>query len=124
MMEIKLTRKTGFYGMGSPLVLWIDGKKTKSISNNQSITLDVTAPFTMQITFFWLKSPIYTITRPAASYVVKMNLLLLQLYPFLFLASGLSAVYVQQFVYSLVVILVMLVFFFYIKNQAYIIKEE
>ena len=47
-----------------------------------------------------------------------------QSYPFLFLASGLSAVYVQQFGYSLVVILVMLAFFFYIKNQAYIIKEE
>lgn len=78
----------------------------------------------MQITFFGLKSPIYTITHPAASYVVKMNLLLLQSYPFLFLASGLSAVYVQQFGYSLVVILVMLAFFFYIKNQAYIIKEE
>ena len=52
MMEIKLTRKTGFMEWAVPLVLWIDGKKTKSISNNQSITLDVTAPFTMQITFF------------------------------------------------------------------------
>lgn len=123
-MKIKLTRKTGFYGMGSPIVLWINGKKTRSISNNQSIILEVTAPFTMQITFFWLKSPIYTVIHPATNYVVKMNLLLLQLYPFLFLAGGLSAVYMQRLIYSLLVILVMIAFFFYIKNQVYIIKEE
>lgn len=123
-MKIKLTRKTGFYGMGSPIVLWINGKKTRSINNNQSITFEVTAPFTMQITFFGLKSPVYTATHPAASYVVEMNLLLLQLYPFLFFAGGLSAVYMQRLIYSLLVILVMIAFFFYIKNQAYIIKEE
>ncbi len=118
-----MTRKTGFYGMGSPLVLRINGEKVRSINNNQTITIDVTAPFTMQITFFWLKSPIYKVTHPAHSYIVTMNLLLLQLYPFLFLASGLSAAYVQRLSYSLLVILLMIVFFLFIKNQAYVIKE-
>lgn len=53
-----------------------------------------------------------------------MNLLLLQIYPFLFLGSGLSALWLHNLIYSMFVVLVMIGFFFFIKNQAYVIKEE
>lgn len=123
-MEIHFTRRTGFYGMGSPIQLRINGEKKQYLNHNQSVMVEVDTPFTMQVSFYWLKSPVYTVTHPNERYVITMNLLLLQIYPFLFLASGLSAIYIQHFIYSLLVILVMIAFFFYIKNQAYVIKEE
>jgi hypothetical protein len=124
MMEIQLSRRTGFYGMGSPIQLQIDGKKKQSLAHNQSVLLEVDPPFTMQVSFYWLKSPVYTITHPSKQYVIMMNLLLLQMYPLLFLASGVSTLYVSHFLYRLFVILGMIGFFFYIKNKAYVIKEE
>ncbi len=44
-----------------------------------------------------------------------MNLLLLQIYPFLFLGSGLSALWLHNLIYSMFVVLVMIGFFFHQK---------
>ncbi|OBS62925.1 hypothetical protein [Enterococcus mundtii] len=121
-MEVNVTRDTGFYGMGSPIILRVDDRKI-SLGQNQSVTLDVDAPFQMQVTFFWLKSPVYTIAEPTKNYRITMNLLLLQLYPVLFLFTGISAVAIQSILYSLLIVVVMIGFFLFIKNKAYVIKE-
>lgn len=121
-MEVNVTRDTEFYGMGSPITLRVDDRKI-SLGQNQSVTLDVDAPFQMQVTFFWLKSPVYTITEPTKNYRITMNLLLLQLYPVLFLFTGISAVAIQSILYSLLIVVVMIGFFLFIKNKAYVIKE-
>ncbi|MFP1647425.1 hypothetical protein [Enterococcus mundtii] len=121
-MEVNVTRDTGFYGMGSPITLRVDDQKI-SLGQNQSVTLDVDAPFQMQVTFFWLKSPVYTIAEPTKNYRITMNLLLLQLYPVLFLFTGISAVAIQSILYSLLIVVVMIGFFLFIKNKAYVIKE-
>lgn len=52
-----------------------------------------------------------------------MNLILLQMYPLLFLFTGISAVFMQSILYSLLIVVVMIGFFFFIKNKAYVIKE-
>ncbi len=52
-----------------------------------------------------------------------MNLLLLQLYPVLFLFTGISAVAIQSILYSLLIVVVMIGFFLFIKNKVYVIKE-
>ncbi|WP_066025530.1 hypothetical protein [Enterococcus mundtii] len=121
-MEVNVTRDTGFYGMGSPITLRVDDQKI-SLGQNQSVTLDVDVPFQMQVTFFWLKSPVYTIAEPTKNYRITMNLLLLQLYPVLFLFTGISAVAIQSILYSLLIVVVMIGFFLFIKNKAYVIKE-
>lgn len=121
-MEVNVTRDTGFYGMGSPITLRVDDRKI-SLGQNQSVTLDVDTPFQMQVTFFWLKSPVYTITEPTKNYRITMNLLLLQLYPVLFLFTGISAVAIQSILYSLLIVVVMIGFFLFIKNKVYVIKE-
>ncbi|EYT96120.1 hypothetical protein QJ527_11025 [Enterococcus mundtii] len=121
-MEVNVTRDTGFYGMGSPITLRVDDWKI-SLGQNQSVTLDVDAPFQMQVTFFWLKSPVYTIAEPTKNYRITMNLLLLQLYPVLFLFTGISAIAIQSILYSLLIVVVMIGFFLFIKNKAYVIKE-
>lgn len=121
-MEVNVTRDTGFYGMGSPIILRVDDRKI-SLGQNQSVTLDVDVPFQMQVTFFWLKSPVYTIAEPTKNYRITMNLLLLQLYPVLFLFTGISAVAIQSILYSLLIVVVMIGFFLFIKNKAYVIKE-
>ncbi|EGO9936200.1 hypothetical protein IDD99_001136 [Enterococcus faecium] len=123
-MKTTFIRKTGFYGMGSSIQLRINNEKRSFLNHEQKITLDLEVPFTMQVTFYWLKSPIYTVKEAKPVYVITMNSLILQIYPFLFLATGLGAVFLQNLFFSFFAVVVMFAFFFYIKNRAYLIKEE
>ena len=123
-MKTTFIRKTGFYGMGSSIQLRINNEKRSFLSHEQKITLDLEVPFTMQVTFYWLKSPVYTVKEAKPVYVITMNSLILQIYPFLFLATGLGAVFLQNLFFSFFAVVVMFAFFFYIKNRAYLIKEE
>lgn len=123
-MKTTFIRKTGFYGMGSSIQLRINNEKRSFLNHEQKITLDLEVPFTMQVTFYWLKSPVYTVKEAKPVYVITMNSLILQIYPFLFLATGLGAVFLQNIFFSFFAVVVMFAFFFYIKNRAYLIKEE
>ena len=123
-MKTTFIRKTGFYGMGSSIQLRINDEKRSVLSHEQKITLDLEVPFTMQVTFYWLKSPVYTVKEAKPAYVITMNYLILQIYPFLFLATGLGAVFLQNLFFSFFAVIVLIEFFFYIKNRAYLIKEE
>lgn len=123
-MKTTFIRKTGFYGMGSSIQLRINNEKRSVLSHEQKITLDLEVPFTMQVTFYWLKSPVYTVKEAKPAYVITMNYLILQIYPFLFLATGLGAVFLQNLFFSFFAVIVLIAFFFYIKNRAYLIKEE
>ncbi|HGL5643850.1 TPA: hypothetical protein ACKFO9_000857 [Enterococcus faecium] len=123
-MKTTFIRKTGFYGMGSSIQLRINNEKRSVLNHEQKITLDLEVPFTMQVTFYWLKSPVYTVKEAKPAYVITMNYLILQIYPFLFLATGLGAVFLQNLFFSFFAVIVLFAFFFYIKNRAYLIKEE
>ena len=123
-MKTTFIRKTGFYGMGSSIQLRINNEKRSVLNHEQKITLDLEVPFTMQVTFYWLKSPVYTVKEAKPVYVITMNSLILQIYPFLFLATGLGAVFLQNLFFSFFAVVVLFAFFFYIKNRAYLIKEE
>ena len=123
-MKTTFIRKTGFYGMGSSIQLRINNEKRSVLNHEQKITLDLEVPFTMQVTFYWLKSPVYTVKEAKPVYVLTMNGLILQIYPFLFLATGLGAVFLQNLFFSFFAVIVLFAFFFYIKNRAYLIKEE
>ncbi|EGP4778238.1 hypothetical protein F6325_000336 [Enterococcus faecium] len=123
-MKTTFIRKTGFYGMGSSIQLRINNEKRSFLNHEQKITLDLEVPFTMQVTFYWLKSPVYTVKEAKPVYVITMNSLILQIYPLLFLATGLGAVFLQNLFFSFFAVVVMFAFFFYIKNRAYLIKEE
>ncbi len=123
-MKTTFIRKTGFYGMGSSIQLRINNEKRSFLNHEQKITLDLEVPFTMQVTFYWLKSPVYTVKEAKLVYVITMNSLILQIYPFLFLATGLGAVFLQNLFFSFFAVVVMFAFFFYIKKRAYLIKEE
>ncbi|SJX71319.1 hypothetical protein FM130_11405 [Enterococcus faecium] len=123
-MKTTFIRETGFYGMGSSIQLRINNEKRSFLNHEQKITLDLEVPFTMQVTFYWLKSPVYTVKEAKPVYVITMNSLILQIYPFLFLATGLGAVFLQNLFFSFFAVVVMFAFFFYIKNRAYLIKEE
>ncbi|KEI50709.1 hypothetical protein P742_0106660 [Enterococcus faecium UC8668] len=123
-MKTTFIRKTGFYGMGSSIQLRINNEKRSVLNHEQKVTLDLEVPFTMQVTFYWLKSPVYTVKEAKPVYVITMNSLILQIYPFLFLATGLGAVFLQNLFFSFFAVVVMFAFFFYIKNRAYLIKEE
>ena len=109
--------------MGSSIQLRINNENTSFLNPEQKITLDLEVPFTMQVTFYWLKSPVYTVKEAKPVYVITMNSLILQIYPFLFLATGLGP-FSYKIYFSVFAVVVMFAFFFYIKNRAYLIKEE
>ncbi|WP_275400018.1 hypothetical protein [Enterococcus faecium] len=123
-MKTTFIRKTGFYGMGSSIQLRINNEKRSVLNHEQKITLDLEVPFTMQVTFYWLKSPVYTVKEAKPVYAITMNGLILQIYPFLFLVTGLGAVFLQNLFFSFFAVIVLFAFVFYIKNRAYLIKEE
>ena len=105
-MKTTFIRKTGFYGMGSSIQLRINNEKRSVLNHEQKITLDL------------------EVKEAKPVYVITMNGLILQIYPFLFLATGLGAVFLQNLFFSFFAVIVLFAFFFYIKNRAYLIKEE
>ena len=56
--------------MGSSIQLRINNEKRSVLNHEQKITLDLEVPFTMQVTFYWLKSPVYTVKEAKPVYVI------------------------------------------------------
>ncbi|MGM0124242.1 hypothetical protein IGI37_001616 [Enterococcus sp. AZ194] len=126
-MKLFVTRQTGFYGMGSPIDLLVNGEKKTVLQHQQTKELDLpNKPLTLQIKFsFLLRSPIYTIQpSPIKSYTVVMNPKLIQIYLILFV----SMLCIPLFLRSLWLMLILLVLFvFFLKNmasKAYLLKEN
>ncbi|MFV0557142.1 MAG: hypothetical protein ACK5MW_00625 [Enterococcus sp.] len=122
-MQLKLTRKTGFFGMGSPLVVRITQEQKALLNHQQTVQLELPNQMcTVQVTFFLLKSPVYQVHQTTAL-EVTMNPKLLLVYLLLFALMFLLPVMVIN-PWSILVILIfygcwMRHFF----RQAYLIKE-
>ena len=123
-MKTTFIRKTGFYGMGSSIQLRINNEKRSVLNHEQKITLDLEVPFTMQVTFYWLKSPVYTVKEAKPVYVITMNGLILQIYRSYFWQLDWGPFSYKILFFSFFAVIVLFAFFFYIKNRAYLIKEE
>ncbi|EPH95472.1 hypothetical protein D920_02415 [Enterococcus faecalis 13-SD-W-01] len=121
-MKIRFTRQTGFYGMGSPIQLLINGKPAFWLNNDQSKEVEVEEHFTVQAKFYLLKSPVYHIEKPKTAYLITMNPKVLRIYLLFFLMF--LPIFIRNIVISLLLLILFFFFLFRGLKQAYLIKED
>lgn len=126
-MDIRFTRHTGFYGMGSPLEILIDGQVVSTIQQNETRQLLVSdTAKSIQIKFFWLKSPRYEIinTGSLKDYEIIMNPQLIAIYVVLFGLMLCLPLAFYSLAASVVLIIAVLATISHFLNKAYLLKEH
>ncbi|MBF0009463.1 hypothetical protein HAX40_00540 [Enterococcus casseliflavus] len=131
-MELELTRRTGFYGMGSPLEIMQGKKRIAAINHQQTIFLALAEQTPIRVRMFFLESQPFQLPQgqSALKLEVVMNPALKRVYIgfylSLFLMIGVLGL-LSISLYSLIFVGVYLVAYFvfvliYLK-KAYLIKE-
>lgn len=131
-MELQLTRRTGFYGMGSPLEVMQGKKRIAAINHQQTIFLALAEQTPIRVRMFFLESQPFQLPKgqSALKLEVVMNPALKRIYIgfylSLFLMMGVLGL-LSISLYSLLFVGVYLVAYFvfvliYLK-KAYLIKE-
>ena len=131
-MELQLTRRTGFYGMGSPLEVMQGKKRITAINHQQTIFLALAEQTPIRVHMFFLESQPFQLPKgqSALKLEVVMNPALKRIYIgfylSLFLMMGVLGL-LSISLYSLLFVGVYLVAYFvfvliYLK-KAYLIKE-
>lgn len=131
-MELQLTRRTGFYGMGSPLEVMQGKKRIAAINHQQTIFLALAEQTPIRVRMFFLESQPFQLPKgqSALKLEVVMNPTLKRVYIgfylSLFLMMGVLGLFSIS-LYSLLFVGVYLVAYFvfvliYLK-KAYLIKE-
>lgn len=131
-MELQLTRRTGFYGMGSPLEVMQGKKRIAAINHQQTIFLGLAEQTPIRVRMFFLESQPFHLPKDqsALKLEVVMNPALKRIYIgfylSLFLMMGVLGL-LSISLYSLLFVGVYLVAYFvfvliYLK-KAYLIKE-
>lgn len=125
-MEVEITRKTGFYGMASSLLVKKNQKKWFSINQSETKTVTISEPeATIQVSFFALKSKPFIIrnNRNRLQLEITMNPILVSIYLILFLAIALAAFFSVSLLGILLLLLMYVVYFCVMLKNAYLIKE-
>lgn len=131
-MELQLTRRTGFYGMGSPLEVMQGKKRIAAINHQQTIFLALAEQTPIRVRMFFLESQPFQLPKgqSALKLEVVMNPALKRIYIgfylSLFLMMGVLGL-LSISLYSLLFVGVYLVAYFvfvliYLK-KVYLIKE-
>ncbi|MFS1028406.1 hypothetical protein ACFC89_06950 [Enterococcus casseliflavus] len=102
-MELQLTRRTGFYGMGSPLEVMQGKKRIAAINHQQTIFLALAEQTPIRVRMFFLESQPFQLPKgqSALKLEVVMNPALKRIYIgfylSLFLMMGYWAYYPSPF---------------------------
>lgn len=125
-MEIYLRRATGFFGMASPLALYVNGEKYTTINHNEEKKVQVPESSVLQIRFFWSKSNQMQLsdTNSVQRLVVTMNPFVLQAYVCFFLLTSFFGLILNQPVALLIGIFIYGCLLPYVLKKVYVIKEE
>lgn len=125
-MEVRITRKTGFYGMASSLLVKKNQQKWFSINQGETKTVTISEPeATIQVSFFALKSKPITIhnNQNQLQLEITMNPILVSIYFILFLAIALAAFFRVSLFGVVILLLMYVVYFCVMLKNAYLIKE-
>ena len=125
-MEVQMTRKTGFYGMASSILVKKDQQKWFSINQNQTKTLIMSEPeATIQVSFFALKSkPLIIYNNQNVLFLeITTNPIFVSIYLVLFLAVALVAFFKLSILGVAILLLLYIVYFGVMLKNTYIIKE-
>lgn len=125
-MKILITRNTGFYGMGSPLQVLVNGEKKAVINHQQSISLEVPENAVLQVRFFLLKSPLFTIkhSRENMRLTIQMNPRFIGGTALNYLVPILAVFTLRNLLWMVLFLFGVFISLFLFARQAYVIKEE
>lgn len=126
-MELQVTRKTGFYGMGSAISLTKNGQYWFSINHNQVKQLNVSEnEMTIQAKLFFFKSKNKIIKNKGnlVSLEITMNPRMVFAYVLFFIFMMFLPIIGFSFIGILVLFALYAVFLFSMVNRAYVIKEK
>ena len=62
-MELQLTRRTGFYGMGSPLEVMQGKKRIAAINHQQTIFLALAEQTPIRVRMFFFRKSAFSVTK-------------------------------------------------------------
>ncbi|MBL1228547.1 hypothetical protein IW492_04780 [Enterococcus sp. BWB1-3] len=123
-MIVHFTRKTGFYGMATPIEVMKNGERWFLITNNSEKMVEVNEnEVEVQVRFYFMKSDVFLLANNSAEkeLEIKMNPILVSNYLFFFFL-----ILVARGSYWGVLILLALycIFLFSVLKKAYVIKEK
>lgn len=126
-MRIQFTRNTGFFGMGSPLMVTKNKQKWFTISHNGTKAVTFDEPeITVQIKFGILRSKPFVIQnkgKGSAFFMITMNPVLVTVYLALFGVMLLIPLMRLNVLGILVLLLMYFVFMISLLGNAYLVKE-
>ena len=126
-MNVHFTRKTGFYGMGTPIEVLKDGDRWFMINHNSQKTMELTqSEAVLQVRFFFMKSqPFRLVNRGQDTELeITMNPILMTNYLIFFGLMLLIPIAQASLWAVLVLLLLYFVFLFSTLKKAYLIKEK
>ncbi|MBO0422984.1 hypothetical protein [Enterococcus plantarum] len=126
-MNIRCTRNTGFYGMGSPIEIRRNDIKWFYLSHNETKQVETNEmECTIQAAFFFMKSTPITVRDlgQTVELEVTMNPTLISIYVILFTGMLLVPVLHLNIFGIILLLVVYFIFVLSILNKAYVIKEK
>ncbi|MBL1224397.1 hypothetical protein [Enterococcus sp. BWR-S5] len=125
-MDVHVTRKTGFYGMATPIEVLKNGERWFMIANNSEKTMEVSEEqIEVQVRFYLMKSEILYLKNDASEkeLEITMSPILLSNYLVFFVLMLMIPLVGMSIAAILVFLLLYFIFMFFMLKKAYIIKE-
>ena len=125
-MKVNLTRKTGFFGMGSPLKVVVDQEEAFQLTNETTKEFEVTKPdATLQVTYSFLKSEVFTLVNGQLekNLQIRINPNILKLYMSLFTLIFILPLVFRSWELGVGILAIYVIFVAVMSRKFYIIEE-
>lgn len=125
-MDVHVTRRTGFYGMATPIEVLKNGKRWFLIANDSQKSLEVSeSEIEVQVRFYFMKSDVLYLKNDGLDkeLEITMSPILLSNYFVFFMLMLLIPFVGISLLGVLLFLLLYFIFLFFMLKKAYIIKE-
>ncbi|WP_314059854.1 hypothetical protein [uncultured Vagococcus sp.] len=125
-MKVSLTRKTGFFGMGSPLKVFKNGEQVFLLNNDQTKEIDASEEaINLDVKFSFLKSETVQIDNNAEEkqLQVKINPNILKLYMSLFTLIFILPIIFKSWELGVGILAIYIIFVAVMSRKFYVIEE-
>lgn len=123
-MKINLTRKTGFFGQGSPLKVILNGQEAGMLNNDERKQFDVGADqVELMVKFSFLRSQLYTLSHTEEEFQIKINPNIMRLYISLFTLIFILPILFKSWLLGVGILALYVIFVAVMSRYFYVIEE-
>ncbi|MBP1045573.1 hypothetical protein I6N96_04735 [Enterococcus sp. BWM-S5] len=125
-MNVHVTRRTGFYGMATPIKVLKNGEPCFMIANNTTKTIEVSeAEAELQVRFYFLGSDTFYLKNDGLDKEIEITMspILLSNYLVFFFLMLMIPLVGMSIAAILIFVLLYFIFLFFMLKKAYVIKE-